>query len=70
MRLTCSVVAENEAPSLTRRSTTSSGRELLGKNCCGTSFMPATASASAPKVAPMTTQRRSIAVSIRRRRLR
>jgi hypothetical protein len=45
----------------------SSGRELLGKNCCGTNFMPAKASTSATAVAPITHQRRSMARSISRR---
>ena len=70
MRFTFSAVAANEAPSFARSSTMSSGRVLLGKNCCGTSFIPATASTRAAPVAPMTHQRRATARSIQRRSLR
>ena len=68
--LTCSVVAANEAPSFRRISRMSSGLVLEGKNCCGTSFIAGSASASAAAVTPMTHQRRSMALRIRLRSLR
>jgi hypothetical protein len=68
--LTCSVVAANDAPSLSRSSTMSSGRVLDGKNCCGTSLIVASAATSPAIVAPITHQRRSSAALMRPRSLR
>jgi hypothetical protein len=64
------LVAVNDEPSASRRSTISSGRLAGGKNCCCTKRKPNTESAKVASVAPMTVQRCATLQFTRRRKRR
>jgi hypothetical protein len=53
----CFIVAANELPSGKRRSTSSSGRDDAGKNCCGTARNIASEPAKIAIVAAITISR-------------